>query len=232
MAKMCESEREGAYLRAKELTAKASDGRKRVAVIYYSTYGHVKTLADQIKAGAEAAGMQVDMFQVQETLSAEVLAKMGAKPNPHSDPVFTYAHVEKLPGYDGFFFGFPTRFGMMPAQMKAFFDQLGGLWVAGKLVGKPASMFTSTGTPGGGIETTIMTAVTQLTHHGMVFIPIGYSNPSLMNLKEIHAGSPWGASTYAGPDGSRQPSELELDLSEHQGKHAAGIMAKMCESER
>jgi NAD(P)H dehydrogenase (quinone) len=201
---------------------------KRVAVIYHSTYGHVKALADKIKEGAEEAGLQVDMYQVQETLSAEVLSKMGATPNPHPDPVFTYDHVEKLPDYDGFFFGFPTRFGMMSAQMKAFFDQLGGLWFAGKLIGKPASMFTSTGTPGGGIETTIMTAVTQLTHQGMVFIPFGYSAMEKQaNLEEVHAGSPWGASTYAGLNGARMPSELELSIAHLQGKHAGSLMAKL-----
>jgi NAD(P)H dehydrogenase (quinone) len=124
---------------------------------------------------------------------------------------------------DGIIFGFPTRFGMMAAQMKAFFDATGGLWMAGKLVGKPAAAFVSTGTQGGGQETTILTAITQLTHHGMVFVPIGYSSPLIANIDEVHGGSPYGAGTLAGPTGSRMPSELELAVAKHQGVHFTGV---------
>mmetsp|Transcript_3945 Transcript_3945/g.9948 ORF Transcript_3945/g.9948 Transcript_3945/m.9948 type:complete len:271 (-) Transcript_3945:137-949(-) len=195
-----------------------------VYVIYYSMYGHIKTMADAVAAGLKEAGVEAKVFRVEETLSEEVLSKMGA-PAKSDDPIID---PHDLPNADGFVFGFPTRFGMFPAQMKAFFDQTGGHWMKGALVGKPASMFTSTSTLGGGQETTLMTAVTQLTHHGMIFVPIGYSNPKLMDMSEVHGGSPWGAGCLAGPDGSRQPSELELDVATHQGKHLGGIVTALC----
>lgn len=197
----------------------------KIAIIYYSTYNHVATLAEKVKAGVDSVeGCEATIFQVPETLPAEVLAKMHAAPKA-AHPVITAA---QLPEFDGFIFGTPTRFGMMAAQMKAFFDSTGGLWQSGALVGKPAGVFVSVATQGGGLETTALTAVTQFTHHGMVFVPTGYSfGPGMFSLDEVQGGTPWGASTFAGGDGSRQPSTHELALAEHQGKHFAGVAKKL-----
>ncbi len=130
--------------------------------------------------------------------------------------------------YDAFVFGIPTRFGMMSAQMKAFFDATGGLWQAGKLCGKPAAVFVSTGTQGGGQETTALTTITQIAHHGMIFVPTGYSmGAELFGLDEVRGGSPYGAGTFAGADGSHQPSETELKFAEHQGTYFAGVAKKL-----
>mmetsp|Transcript_13438 Transcript_13438/g.32889 ORF Transcript_13438/g.32889 Transcript_13438/m.32889 type:complete len:445 (+) Transcript_13438:8-1342(+) len=206
--------------------APAGDGKLKVALIYYTMYGHVKTLADQVKAGLEQGGAEVTMYQVPEILPEEVLKKMGAPPKP-ADTVLDHAMVDSLPDFDAFVFGFPTRFGMMCSQFKSFIDGTGGLWMAGKLAGKPCACFTSTGTQGGGAETTILTAITQLTHHGMLFVPVGYSTQDILNLDEMHGGSPYGAHTLANGDGSRQPSDLEKRIAVHQGTHCANLFKKL-----
>lgn len=159
--------------------------------------------------------------QVAETLPADVLTKMHAPPKDANVPVIT--DPTELEAFDGIIFGTGTRFGMIPAQLKAFFDSTGGVWQKGGFIGKTAGLFFSTGTQGGGQETTALTFVTQLTHHGMIFVPIGYSDPALFNMDEIHGGSPYGAGTFAGPSGARQPSALELGVAESQGKHIATI---------
>eukprot|EP00178_Gracilaria_changii_P023534 TRINITY_DN71195_c0_g1_i1.p1 TRINITY_DN71195_c0_g1~~TRINITY_DN71195_c0_g1_i1.p1 ORF type:complete len:215 (-),score=39.58 TRINITY_DN71195_c0_g1_i1:32-676(-) len=202
------------------IAPETSASKPKIVIVYYSMYGHIKTMADAVKAGVEEAGCEAAVYQVPETLPAEVLEKMHAPPKDESIPFATPDILEQA---DGIIFGIPTRFGMAAAQMKAFMDSTGGLWMAGKLVGKPAGVFISTGTPGGGQETTALTWVTQLTHHGMLFVPMGYSNPAVMNLDEVHGGSPYGPGTFAGADGSRQPSELELGLATHYGKHFSGI---------
>ena len=164
-----------------------------------------------------------NVIQVAETLPKEVLEKMHAveKSDPVVDPT-------SLAEYDGFIFGMPTRFGMMPAQMKAMFDATGQLWQQGALVGKPAGVFVCTGTQGGGQETTALTAITQLTHHGMIFIPVGYTfGEKLFDMETVRGGSAYGAGTYAGPTGQRQPTQLELDHAEHQGKYFAGKALKL-----
>uniref|UniRef100_A0A061SPA8 NAD(P)H dehydrogenase (quinone) n=1 Tax=Tetraselmis sp. GSL018 TaxID=582737 RepID=A0A061SPA8_9CHLO len=185
-----------------------------VYVVYYSMYGHVKKLADSVASGLQEAGVEVRLFQVPETLPEEVLQKMSAPAKP-DDPIIT---AEQLVEADGVLFGIPTRFGMMASQMKSFLDSTGGLWLNGRLIGKPAGMFCSTGSQGGGQETTALTAITQLAHHGMLFVPLGYSNMKLADMSELHGGSPYGAGTFAGSDGSRNPSDLELELARHQGK--------------
>mmetsp|Transcript_14970 Transcript_14970/g.18214 ORF Transcript_14970/g.18214 Transcript_14970/m.18214 type:complete len:200 (+) Transcript_14970:52-651(+) len=195
----------------------------KVLVLYYSMYGHIKAMADKVVEGLTEAGIEAVLKMVPETLPAEVLEKMHApaKPDvPIADP-------HELAEYDGILFGIPTRFGMACAQMKSFLDATGSLWMQGKLVGKPAGIFFSTGTQGGGQETTALTFITQLTHHGMLFVPIGYSSPLIMNLDEIHGGSPYGAGTLAGADGSRMPSELELNVAKHQGSYFAGVVKKL-----
>ncbi|OLQ07621.1 Minor allergen Alt a 7 [Symbiodinium microadriaticum] len=191
-----------------------------VAIVYYSTYGHVKVMADEIKKGLESTGVSVDLFQVPETLPPSALQAMGAPEKPADVMLLERAFLSELPKYDGFMFGMPTRFGMMASQMKAFFDGTGSLWQNGALAGKLGATFVSTGTQQGGQETTHFTAVTQLVHHGMCYVPLGYQagGEGQFDLSEIHGGSPWGASTLAGPDGSRQPSALELKIAKKQGE--------------
>ncbi|KAL2985122.1 hypothetical protein AAZX31_12G132100 [Glycine max] len=164
--------------------------------------------------------------QVAEILPEEVLGKMGAPPK--SDvPIIT---PNELSEADGFVFGFPTRFGMMAAQFKAFIDATGGLWKTQQLAGKPAGIFYSTSSQGGGQETTALTAITQLVHHGMLFVPIGYTfGAGMFEMEELKGGSPYGSGTYAG-DGSRQPTKLELEQAFHQGKYIAGITKKLKEA--
>ncbi|KXZ44941.1 hypothetical protein GPECTOR_60g718 [Gonium pectorale] len=198
----------------------------RVYLIYYSTYGHIYKLAQTYKEALETVpDVEVSLFQVRETLSKEVLEKMHAAPKPDDVPVID---THTLPDADAFVFGFPTRFGMMAAQMKAFFDTTGALWQQGALFGKPASMFTSTATQGGGQETTILTAVSQLAHHGMIYVPTGYAAGGVMfGVQEPKGGSPWGAGTLAGPDGSRQPSEEELEAVRVQAKLFGAVAKKL-----
>jgi len=196
----------------------------KVAIVYYSMYGHVKAMADAVKSGLEGAGCEATLLQVPETLPAEVLEKMHAPAKPEDVAI---ADPQVLPDFDGVLFGVPTRFGMCAAQIKSFMDATGGLWLQGKLVGKPAGIFFSTGTQGGGQETTALTFLTQFAHHGMVYVPIGYSSPKLMEMGETHGGSPYGAGCFAGPDGSRMPSELELAIAKHQGEYFAGVVKKL-----
>lgn len=187
-------------------------------------YGHVEKLAEAIKKGAASVeGVEAKLWQVAEILSDEVLAKMSAPPKSHV-PIITPAELGEA---DGFIFGFPTRFGMMAAQFKAFLDATGGLWRSQQLAGKPAGIFYSTGSQGGGQETTALTAITQLAHHGIIFVPIGYTfGAGMFEMEKVKGGSPYGAGTYAG-DGSRQPSELELEQAYHQGKYIATITKKL-----
>eukprot|EP00304_Pavlova_gyrans_P001412 CAMPEP_0206040322 /NCGR_PEP_ID=MMETSP1466-20131121/5311_1 /ASSEMBLY_ACC=CAM_ASM_001126 /TAXON_ID=44452 /ORGANISM="Pavlova gyrans, Strain CCMP608" /LENGTH=267 /DNA_ID=CAMNT_0053414995 /DNA_START=56 /DNA_END=859 /DNA_ORIENTATION=+ len=203
-------------------TARASTGPK-VAVIYYSTYGHIRTMVHSIKEGLEASGAQVDVLQFPETLSAEILGKMGAPPKA-DDPVVT---VPMLTEYDAFMFGIPARYGMFPAQFKQFWDGTGSHWQSGALVGKPWGVFVSTGTQNGGQETIGLTLVPQMAHHGMPFIPLGYRDPKVFSNDEPHGASPYGAGTLAGPDGSRQPSELEKGVAFTHGKSFGEIAARL-----
>ncbi|KAL5579201.1 hypothetical protein UlMin_011643 [Ulmus minor] len=196
----------------------------KIYIVYYSTYGHVARLAEEIQKGAASVeGVEPKLWQVPETLSEEALGKMGAPPKSEV-PIIT---PSELADADGFIFGFPTRFGMMAAQFKAFFDATGGLWRTQQLAGKPAGIFYSTGSQGGGQETTPLTAITQLVHHGMVFVPIGYTfGAGMFEMGNIKGGSPYGAGTFAG-DGTRQPTELELQQAFHHGKYFAGIAKKL-----
>lgn len=207
---------------ATEMSASNSTGTKpRVAIVYYSMYGHIAGMAKAVAKGLEAGGAEVKIFQVAETLSQEVLDKMFAPPKDSTVPVIN--DPAELEAFDGVMFGIPTRFGVMAAQMKAFFDRSGGVWAKGGFIGKTAGVFFSTGTQGGGQETTALTTFTQFVHHGMVIVPLGYSDPALFNMDEVHAGSPYGAGTFAGAKGDRQPSALELGVAESHGKHFATI---------
>ncbi|HZI86145.1 MAG TPA: NAD(P)H:quinone oxidoreductase [Pyrinomonadaceae bacterium] len=196
----------------------------KVLVLYYSMYGHVETMANAVAAGArEVTGMQVDIRRVPELVPEEVARKAGAK----LDQAAPLAKVEELPNYDAIIFGTPTRFGNMCAQMRNFLDQTGGLWMKGSLVGKVGSVFTSTATQHGGQETTITSFHTTLLHQGMIIVGVPYTETRLTNMEEISGGSPYGASTLAGSDGSRQPSENELGIARYQGKHVAEIATKL-----
>lgn len=196
----------------------------RVAIIVYSMYHHIAKMAEAVKAGIEAAGGQATIFQVPETLSPEVLTLLQAPDKPD----FPIATKETLTEFDAFMFGIPTRFGNYPAQFKAFWDATGSLWVSGALHGKPAGIFVSTGTPGGGQEATVATALSCLAHHGIIYVPLGYAKafPQITSFDEIHGSSPWGAGTFAGADGSRQPTKLELEIAEIQGKSFYELIQK------
>jgi NAD(P)H dehydrogenase (quinone) len=174
--------------------------------------------------------VKAKLFRVKETLSNEVLEKMHAPIADDNDPSLPpILDPKDLANADGILFGAPTRFGGFCAQMRALFDATGGLWMSGALAGKPAGLFCSVGTQGGGSETTLMTALPYLAHHGMIFVPIGYTaGPEAMTgLEEVRGGNPWGATTYAGGDGSRQPSAAELALAKHQGAYFAGVVKRL-----
>ncbi|RMJ28989.1 protoplast secreted protein 2 [Aspergillus sp. HF37] len=197
----------------------------KIAIVYYSMYGHIQKLAEEERKGIESVGGKADIFQIAETLSDEVLGKMHA-PGKASYPV---AEPQKLLGYDAVLFGIPTRYGNFPAQWKAFWDKTGGIWTTGGFWGKYAGLFVSTGTLGGGQESTAIAAMSTLTHHGMIYVPLGYKTvfPMLANLNEVHGGSAWGAGTFAGADGSRQPTELELEIAHSQGKAFYGHVSRV-----
>ena len=196
----------------------------KILVLYYSMYGHVETLAQAVVEGARGvAGAEVDLRRVPELMTEETARRVGAK----VDQAAPVATVDILTNYDAIIFGTPTRFGNMCAQMRNFLDQTGRLWLSGGLIGKVGSVFTSTGTQHGGQETTITSFHTTLLHHGMIIVGVPYSCKEIMNMDEITGGSPYGASTLAGGDGKRQPSENELTIARFQGKHVAEIAGKL-----
>lgn len=197
---------------------------KNVGIIIYSLYGHIAKLAEAAKVGVEATGAKATIYQVPETLSDEILTKMHAPPKPD----YPIATPDTLTEYDAFLFGVPTRYGNFPAQWKAYWDTTGGLWAKGALQGKAAGVFVSTGTPGGGQEVTVLNSLSTLTHHGIIYVPLGYKNifPLATNLEVVHGGSAWGAGTFAGADGSRQPNEIELEMAQIQGKTFAETVQK------
>jgi NAD(P)H dehydrogenase (quinone) len=195
----------------------------KILVLYYSMYGHIETMAGAVAEGAKSvAGAEVTVKRVPEIMSDEVAKRVGVKMD-QAAPIATPAELTE---YDAIIFGTPTRFGNMAAQMRNFLDQTGKIWVAGGLIGKVASVFTSTGT-GGGNETTILTFIPTLLHHGMIVVGLPYSCKELNDLSEVKGGSPYGAATIAGADGSRQPTEKELAMARFQGKHVAEITAKL-----
>lgn len=196
----------------------------KVLVLYYSTYGHIETMANAVAEGAKkVAGTEVVVKRVPETVPEE-LAKQNHFKLDQKAPVAT---VDELADYDAIIFGAPTRFGVAASQMRAFLDQTGGLWFKGALIGKAGSVFTSSATQHGGQETTITSFHTTLLHHGMVIVGLPYSCQAQMGVDEIKGGSPYGASTIANGDGSRQPSEQELGMAAFQGEHVAKIAAKL-----
>jgi NAD(P)H dehydrogenase (quinone) len=195
----------------------------KVLVLYYSSYGHIERMAQAIADGVREAGAHADIKRVPELVPPEVAEKSGFKLNQPA-PVAT---VDELAGYDAIIVGTPTRFGNMASQMKNFLDQTGGLWSQGKLIGKVGSVFTSTASQHGGQESTILATQIVLLHHGMVIVGLPYSFQGLVTLSEVSGGTPYGATTIAAGDGSRQPSENELAGARFQGKHVAEITAKL-----
>ena len=195
----------------------------KVLVLYYSSYGHVETMAGAVAEGARSAGAEVTIKRVPELVPDEVARKSGYK----VDQPAPIATLGELPDYDAIIFGTPTRYGNMAAQMKNFIDQTGALWVQGKLVGKVGSVFTSTGSQHGGQETTIFTFLAPLLHLGFVIVGLPYSFQGQMGVTEVMGNSPYGASTIAGGDGRRQPSPIELEGARYQGRHVAEIAAKL-----
>ena len=199
-----------------------------IQVVFYSMYGHVYRMAEAVVEGAKSvAGTDVSIYQVPELVPPDVLEQSGAAKARKAFAHVPVIKVDQLAEADAIIFGMPTRYGNMCAQMRNFLDQTGGLWMKGALIGKPGSVFTSTATQHGGQETTLVSAHTTLLHLGMIIVGVPYSEQRLMNVSEMSGGTPYGASTIAGPDGSRAPSENELAIARFQGKHVAGIAKKL-----
>jgi NAD(P)H dehydrogenase (quinone) len=200
----------------------------RIQVVFYSMYGHIHTMAQAVAEGArQVDGAEVSVWQVPELMPDDVLERSGAKAARAAFATVPVIQPEQLAEADAIIFGAPTRFGNMCAQMRNFLDQTGGLWAKGQLIGKVGSVFTSTATQHGGQESTILSFHTTLLHHGMVVVGVPYSEARQMTLAEITGGSPYGASTITGGDGSRQPSENELAIARFQGEHVARIAARL-----
>ncbi|MDG3440981.1 NAD(P)H:quinone oxidoreductase [Nitrospirillum amazonense] len=196
----------------------------KVLVLYYSSYGHIETMAKAVAEGAKSVpGTEVVVKRVPELVPVEVAQKAGIKLDQEA-PIAT---VDELPQYDAIIFGTPTRFGMMASQMRNFLDQTGGLWFKGALIGKVGSVFVSSATQHGGQESTILSFHTTLLHQGMVVVGLPYSFQGQTDNSQVTGGSPYGATTIANGDGSRQPSENELAGARFQGAHVAGIAAKL-----
>jgi NAD(P)H dehydrogenase (quinone) len=195
----------------------------KVLVLYYSSYGHIETMAEAIAEGARSAGAEVDIKRVPE-LVPEAVAKASHYKLDQAAPV---ARIEDLANYDAIVVGAGTRFGRMGAQMANFLDQAGGLWARGALNGKVGAAFTSTATQHGGQETTLFSIITNLLHFGLVIVGLPYSHQGQMRLDEVVGGAPYGATTIAGGDGSRRPSETELAGARHQGELVARTAAKL-----
>ncbi|WP_185983187.1 NAD(P)H:quinone oxidoreductase [Aureimonas mangrovi] len=195
----------------------------KVLVLYYSSYGHIEAMAEAAAEGARSAGASVDIKRVPETAPAEVVQAAGFRANtdhPEAQPA-------ELAEYDAIIVGAPTRFGNMSSQMASFWDRTGGLWAQGKLIGKVAGAFSSSATQHGGNEATLLSLHKTFLHHGLIIVGLPYSFQGQMGVDKVNGGSPYGATTIAAGDGSRQPSAEELDGARFQGKHIAQIAAKL-----
>lgn len=196
----------------------------KILVLYYSSYGHVETMAGAIAEGARSTdGTTVTLKRVPELMGEDAAKQAGVK----LDQAAPVATPDELGTYDAIIFGTPTRFGNMAAQMRNFLDQTGGLWQSGALVGKVGSVFASTSTQHGGQEMTLTSFHTTLLHHGMVVVGVPYGIPEMFDTSEMNGGTPYGATCIAGADGSRQPSENELAVARYQGKHVAELATKL-----
>jgi NAD(P)H dehydrogenase (quinone) len=200
----------------------------KVLIVYYSMYGHIHAMAQAVAQGVkEVDGARVEICRVPETLSQEILEKMGAVKAQEAMAHVPICSVEDLSGSDAIIFGTPTRFGNMCGQMRQFLDATGSLWAKDALVGKVGSVFTSSSTQHGGQESTILSFHNTLLHHGMIVVGLPYSFKGQSVTDQVTGGSPYGASTIAAPDGSRMPSDNELDAARYQGRHVATIASKL-----
>lgn len=200
----------------------------QVQIVFYSMYGHIYRMAEAVAQGVrEVPDVEIELLQVPELVPEDVLVKSGAKAARAAFAHVPFANVDRLVHADAIIFGTGTRFGNMTAQMRNFLDQTGGLWAKGSLVGKVGSVFTSTATQHGGQETTITSFHTTLLHHGMIVVGVPYAEQRLTDMSEITGGTPYGASTLTGGDGSRMPSENELGIARYQGRHVATIAAQL-----
>lgn len=205
----------------------------KVQVVFYSMYGHIYKMAEAVVAGVrEVPDVDVTLYQVQELVPDDVLEKSGAKAARAAFAQVPVIKPEQLADADAIIFGTPTRFGNMAAQMRNFLDQTGSLWMSGGLIGKVGSVFTSTASQHGGQETTITSFHTTLLHQGMIIVGAPYSEQRLLNMTEVTGGTPYGASTITGADGSRQPTENELAIAQFQGRHVAHIAKKLAMASR
>jgi NAD(P)H dehydrogenase (quinone) len=196
----------------------------RILIVYYSTWGHVETMAQMVAEGARSVqGVNVTVKRVPEVMPPDTLQEIHAK----TDQAAPIASPEELANYDAILFGTPTRFGNMAGQMRNFLDRTGSLWQSGALVGKVGSVFVSTATQHGGQESTILSFHTTLLHQGMIIVGVPYSCADLMNVNEVAGGSPYGAGTISASDGSRRPSALELSIARFQGRHVAEVTQKL-----
>ncbi|WP_342151806.1 NAD(P)H:quinone oxidoreductase [Methylorubrum sp. SB2] len=195
----------------------------KVLVLYHSTYGHIETMAEAVAEGAREAGAEVAIRRVPETVPEAVARQSGYK----LDQAAPLARVEELPDYDAIVVGAGTRYGRLPAQMADFLDRTGGLWAEGALNGKVGAVFTATATQHGGQETTLFSLITNLMHLGLVIVGLPYGFKGQMTLDAVSGGSPYGATTITGGDGSRTPSPNELDGARFQGRHVAQVAARL-----
>lgn len=196
----------------------------KVLVLYYSSYGHIEQMAEAMAEGARGAGAEVDIRRVAETAPAEVVKAAGFKVDT-AHPVLD--DPNEMANYDAIILGAPTRFGRMPSQMAAFWDKAGGLWARGGLNGKVGGAFTSTATQHGGQEVTLFSLITNLMHFGLVIVGLDYGYPGQQGVKEVHGSAPYGATTIADGDGSRQPSEIDLGGARYQGRRIAEVAGKL-----
>lgn len=198
----------------------------KIAIVFYSMYGHIAKLAEAEKAGIEKAGGTVDLYQIPETLPADVLQKMHAPAQSADIPLLE--DPATLQEYDAFLLGIPTRYGNFPAQWKTFWDKTGKQWATGGYYGKMAGLFISTASLGGGQESTAIAAMSTLAHHGIIYVPFGFAKAfgTMSDLSEVHGGGPWGAGTFAAGDGSRQPTAKELEIATIQGEEFYKTVAK------
>jgi NAD(P)H dehydrogenase (quinone) len=197
--------------------------KPRILVLYYSSHGHIEAMAEAVAEGAREAGAEVDIRRVPETVPLEIAEKSHYK----LDQKAPVAQVAELENYDAIVIGTGTRFGRISSQMAAFLDQAGGLWARGAFVGKVGAAFTSSATQHGGQETTLFSIITNLLHFGMVIVGLPYSFAEQMGVEEVKGGAPYGATTIADGDGSRQPSRIDLDGARFQGRHVAEITARL-----
>ncbi len=200
----------------------------KTKIVFYSMYGHIYKMAEAVAEGArEVEGAEVELLQVPEIIPDEILEKSGAKKAREAFAHIPVAKPDDLADADAIIFGIPARFGNMCAQMRNFLDQTGGLWARGALIGKVGSVFAATNCQHGGQETTLISSYITLFHHGMVLVGMPYSEMRQCTADEITGGSPYGATTIAGPDGSRLPSENELAMARFQGRHVTTIAKKL-----